>query len=105
MHGQQFQTAVSILFVTYVLSELPSNWVLKKVRPSRWIALITIAWGVISSLTGVFQSYGSLIACRLLLGVVEGGLVSTFFLDLGFHSLREPVPWHGRLPNFFLHEA
>jgi MFS family permease len=76
MHGQQFQTAVSILFVTYILSELPSNLVLKKLRPSRWIAFITTAWGIIASLTGIVQSYGGLIACRLLLGAVEGGLVS-----------------------------
>ena len=42
MQGSQFQIAVSILFPTYVLFELPSNLVLKHyVRPSRWIAFIT----------------------------------------------------------------
>ena len=35
LYGNQFQGAVSILFVTYILSELPSNLVLKKSRPSR----------------------------------------------------------------------
>lgn len=39
--GNQFQTALSLLFVTYVLSEVPSNLVLKKFTPSRWIAFIT----------------------------------------------------------------
>lgn len=29
MAGNQYQTAVSILFVTYILSELPSNLVIK----------------------------------------------------------------------------
>jgi len=74
LQRNQFQIAVSILFVTYLLSELPSNLVLKKFRPSRWIAFITTAWGVIATLTGIVQSYGGLIACRLLLGAVEGGL-------------------------------
>jgi MFS family permease len=74
LSSTQFQTAVSILFVTYILSELPSNLVLKKLRPSRWIAFITTAWGIIATLTGVVQNYGGLIACRLLLGAVEGGL-------------------------------
>ncbi|OQN98809.1 hypothetical protein B0A48_15155 [Cryoendolithus antarcticus] len=75
MDSQQYQIAVSILFVTYILSELPSNLVLKKyVSPSRWIAFITTSWGIIATLTGVCQSYGGLIACRLLLGAVEGGL-------------------------------
>lgn len=42
--GNQYQTAVSLLFVTYLLSEVPSNLVLKKFTPSRWIAFITIVW-------------------------------------------------------------
>lgn len=50
LHGNQYQTAVSILFVTYLLSELPSNLVLKKLRPSRWISFITTSWSVPFSL-------------------------------------------------------
>ncbi|KAI4250361.1 MAG: hypothetical protein L6R42_008736, partial [Xanthoria sp. 1 TBL-2021] len=42
--GNQYQTAVSILFVTYLLSEVPSNLVLKKFTPSRWISFITTSW-------------------------------------------------------------
>jgi MFS family permease len=73
--GNQYQIAVSVLFVTYILSELPSNLIIKSyVTPSRWISFITTAWGIIATLTGICQSYGGLIACRLFLGLVEGGL-------------------------------
>ena len=75
LKGNQFQIAVSILFVTYVSSELPSNLIIKNyVRPSRWIAFITTSWGIIATLTGICQSYAGLIVCRLALGLVEGGL-------------------------------
>lgn len=74
LKGSQFQVAVSILFVTYVTFEVPSNLVLKKFTPSRWIAFIATAWGIIATLTGLVNSYGSLIACRVLLGAVEAGL-------------------------------
>ncbi|KAJ0157981.1 putative transporter, partial [Colletotrichum tanaceti] len=74
MHGNQFQVAVSILFVTYIIFEVPSNLVLKLFTPRRWIAFITVSWGVIATLTGLVHSYGALIACRLLLGAVEAGL-------------------------------
>ncbi|EON66979.1 hypothetical protein W97_06095 [Coniosporium apollinis CBS 100218] len=88
--SNQFQIAVSILFVTYILSELPSNLVLKKLRPSRWIAFITTAWGIVATLTGVVQSYGGLIACRLLLGAVEGGLFPGMAVYLTFfYTKRE----------------
>ena len=74
MHGSQYQTAVSLLFVTYILCELPSNLVIKKLRPSRWIAFITTSWGIVATLTGVVQTYGGFIACRLILGALEAGL-------------------------------
>jgi len=90
MTDNQFQTAVSILFVTYILSEVPSNLVLKKLRPSRWIAFITTAWGIIATLTGLVDGYGSLIACRLLLGAVEGGLFPGMAVYLTFfYTKRE----------------
>lgn len=66
--------AVSILFVTYLTFEVPSNLVLKKFTPRRWIAFITVSWGVIATCMGLTHSYGSLVACRVLLGVVEAGL-------------------------------
>ncbi len=43
LKGSQYQTAVSLLFVTYVICETPSNLVIKRLRPSRWIAFITLA--------------------------------------------------------------
>lgn len=47
--GNQYQTAVSLLFVTYLMSEVPSNLVLKKFTPSRWIAFITTVWSLMAS--------------------------------------------------------
>ena len=90
LKGNQYQTAVSLLFVTYILSELPSNLVLKKCRPSRWISFITTAWGIIATLTGITQSYAGLIVCRLLLGAVEGGLFPGLAVYLTFfYTKRE----------------
>lgn len=40
MTGNQFQLAVSVLFVTYVTAEVPSNMIIKRLRPSRWIAFM-----------------------------------------------------------------
>ncbi|KAF2813790.1 MFS general substrate transporter [Mytilinidion resinicola] len=91
LHGNQFQVAVSILFVTYILSELPSNLVLKKLRPSRWIAFIATAWGIIATLTGVTQSYGGLIACRIFLGAVEGGLFPGMAVYLTFFYVKREL--------------
>jgi hypothetical protein len=72
--GNQYQIAVSLLFVTYISSELPSNLVIKKFTPSRWLSFITTAWGVVATLTGITQGFKGLVACRIILGALEGGL-------------------------------
>ncbi|KAH6971703.1 major facilitator superfamily domain-containing protein [Ilyonectria sp. MPI-CAGE-AT-0026] len=90
LSSQQFQISVSILFVTYLLFEVPSNLVLKLFTPRRWIAFIAAAWGLIATLTGLVNSYGALLACRLLLGAVEAGLFPglTVYLTF-FYTKRE----------------
>lgn len=91
LHSSQYQTAVSILFVTYIAFEVPSNLVLKKFTPSRWIGFITTAWGIIATLTGLVHSYGSLLACRLLLGAVEAGLFPGLAVYLTFFYTRHEL--------------
>ncbi len=70
----QYNACLSVFFVTYVIFEIPSNLIIKRLRPSRWIPMIMVTWGIIMTLMGLANSYGSLLACRLLLGAAESGL-------------------------------
>ncbi|KAL1959099.1 hypothetical protein VTO42DRAFT_2886 [Malbranchea cinnamomea] len=72
--GDQFQIAVSILFVPYCLLEVPSNLVIRKLTASRYLAAICCIWGIVATLTGVTQNFAGLIVCRLILGAAEAGL-------------------------------
>ncbi|KAK9783461.1 putative Major facilitator superfamily domain-containing protein [Seiridium cardinale] len=89
--GNQYQIAVSILFVTYLLFEVPSNLVLKRFTPSRWIAFITVAWGIVATLTGLVNSFGSLVACRLILGALEAGLFPGLNVYLTFFYTKSEL--------------
>ncbi|OBT68516.1 hypothetical protein VE03_02875 [Pseudogymnoascus sp. 23342-1-I1] len=90
LKGNQYQIAVSILFVTYCGLEVPSNLLLKKFQPGRYIAVITITWGIIATLSGLVNNFGSLVACRLLLGVFEAGLFPGLITYLTlFYSRRQ----------------
>jgi MFS family permease len=89
--GNQYQAAVSLVFVTYVLFETPSNMVLKKFTPRLWISLITTLWGIIATLTGLCNTYGQLIACRLLLGTVEAGLFPGLTVYLTFFYTKKEL--------------
>ncbi|GJJ07535.1 hypothetical protein Clacol_001737 [Clathrus columnatus] len=91
LQGNQFNTALAVFYVTYILSELPSNWVLKRVHPNRWLPGIVFAWGVIVTLSGLMQNFGGLIAVRLFLGLCEGGLLPGMVLYLSSIYRRQEL--------------
>ncbi|RMD40808.1 hypothetical protein DV735_g4348, partial [Chaetothyriales sp. CBS 134920] len=68
----QYQTGLSLLFVGYVLAQVPSNLLLNYFgRPSLYLGFFIVAWGLVSAVTSQVKSFGSLLACRLILGLVE----------------------------------
>ncbi|KAK5732783.1 hypothetical protein LTR17_010201 [Elasticomyces elasticus] len=72
MTGNQFQIGLSVLFVGYVLMQVPSNMLLNWCgRPAYYIGFWTMVWGTVSALTSLCQSYGHIVACRFILGFVE----------------------------------
>ncbi|OAP60105.1 hypothetical protein AYL99_05107 [Fonsecaea erecta] len=72
LHGDEYQTGLSILFVSYILAQVPSNLLLNHLgRPSLYLGFFVIAWGLVSALTSQVKSYGGIVACRFVLGLVE----------------------------------
>ncbi|KAJ5325525.1 MFS general substrate transporter [Penicillium brevicompactum] len=68
----QFQTCVSVLFVGYILMQVPSNLFLNKVgKPALYLPTCMVAWGILCGASGAAQNFGGLVACRFLLGFVE----------------------------------
>ncbi|KAE8368275.1 major facilitator superfamily domain-containing protein [Aspergillus caelatus] len=51
MSGHQYNIALFVFFIPYILFEVPSNMILKKVKPSWWLSGIMFAWGSLISLT------------------------------------------------------
>ncbi|KAF5321364.1 hypothetical protein D9619_001106 [Psilocybe cf. subviscida] len=80
--GNQFNTALAVFYVTYIAVELPSNIVLKKMKPNRWIPLLVFCWGAVTTLSSLVQSFRGLLAIRIFLGLCEGGLLPGIILYL-----------------------
>jgi MFS family permease len=72
--GNKFNLCLTVFFFTYAFFEIPSNMILKKVRPSIWLPSIVLAWGVVMTLMGIVQSYHGLLIARIFLGITEAGL-------------------------------
>ncbi|KAH7082842.1 major facilitator superfamily domain-containing protein [Paraphoma chrysanthemicola] len=87
--GNQYQIAVSILFVTYVIFETPSNLIIKKMQPARYLAGLVFIWGLVATFSAFVNNFASLVACRLLLGMFEAGLFPGVILYLSmFYNKR-----------------
>ncbi|KIV81005.1 hypothetical protein PV11_08459 [Exophiala sideris] len=71
--GTQYNIALTLFFIPYAIFEVPSNIVLKLLRPSIWIAILVVLWGTCCACTGVVTSYHSLLVVRILLGLCEAG--------------------------------
>jgi MFS family permease len=70
----QYNWCLTAFFFTYAAFEVPSNLMLKRVRPSVWLPSIMVAWGVVMTLMGIVHNYAGLLAARIFLGVTEAGL-------------------------------
>ncbi|GJN69243.1 MFS transporter [Purpureocillium lilacinum] len=74
LKGNQWNIVLSLFFVPYVLLEIPSNMLLKRVsRPSTYLGTLVTAWGIIMTLHGVTRNFAGLLVVRILLGVFEAG--------------------------------
>ncbi|KAK4241655.1 putative tartrate transporter [Achaetomium macrosporum] len=72
LSSTEFQTAVSILFVGYLLMQIPSNLFLNKFgKPAIYLPGCMVVWGIISALTAVCSNAAGLLANRFFLGIVE----------------------------------
>ncbi|KAJ7283701.1 MFS general substrate transporter [Mycena rebaudengoi] len=72
LKGQEFPTLLSILYVGYILMQVPSNMFLNWIgRPSRYLPACMVIWGIISILTGITTNFVGALLTRFFLGFVE----------------------------------
>lgn len=94
-----FSNISTIFFVSYVVFEVPSNLVLKKFRPSRWIPFTMIIWAIFQTFMGLVKTYEQLLALRFCLGIFEAGLFPGLNLYLTAWYRREEI--NKRVAVFF----
>src|SRR3974390_545509 len=65
--------AAGVFFLSYCLFQVPANMVLARMGARRWLAILLVAWGVVSMTTAFVVSPGGYIGARFLLGIAESG--------------------------------
>lgn len=72
--GDDYNTAVAVLTVGYMLAQLPSNMLLTRVRPSVYLPVTAIVWSAVSATTAATSSPQTLFVVRFFLGILEAPL-------------------------------
>ncbi|ETW81273.1 major facilitator superfamily [Heterobasidion irregulare TC 32-1] len=92
MTDHQFSVSLTVFYVSYILTEVPVNLVLKRFGANITIPLMVVLWGLFCACQGSVTTFGGLIACRFFLGMAEGGLFPSLVLYLSNfyprHSLQ-----------------
>lgn len=69
-----FNTALSLLTVGYMLAQLPSNLLLTRVRPSIYLPCTVLVWSAVSACTAAATNAQTLFVIRFFLGITEAPL-------------------------------
>ncbi|KAH7375507.1 MFS transporter [Plectosphaerella cucumerina] len=90
MTGTDFNTAVSILFVGYVLMQIPSNMLITRIQPGIYMSSWMVVWAGVSAATAAVHNFGGLVACRFFLGITEAPFYpgATYMLSI-FYTRKE----------------
>ncbi|KAF4815425.1 putative transporter [Colletotrichum tropicale] len=71
----QFNVGQQLLSLGIVLFEIPSNMILYKVGPGKWLTLQLFFFGLVSTFQAFQHNYAGYLATRFLLGVSESGYI------------------------------
>jgi len=118
----QFSTAISVFYIGtadgvivantvtnashwtgYILCEIPSNLILKRVPPNIWIGVLVLSWGIVSSCLVFANSYEALLVLRVFLGVAESGFFPGIVFFLTFWYRKREQAW--RIAVFYCSSA
>ncbi|KAF8600293.1 MFS general substrate transporter [Ceratobasidium sp. AG-I] len=97
--GANYNTALALYFVGYVLWEVPANIVLKRFNPKVWLPTLCLAWGIVSICQGFVNNQAGLFAIRFFLGTAEAGLFPGVVYVFSVYYRRSERHW--RVAVFF----
>ncbi|KAG6877354.1 hypothetical protein C0993_008252 [Termitomyces sp. T159_Od127] len=98
--GNRYSIVACIYFIPYILLQLPSNIVLRKLGARTWISICVMSWGAAQLGMGFVPSWGYLVLCRVLLGVFEAGLLPAIVFIISTWYKRHEV--QKRMASFYL---
>lgn len=75
MTGYDYNTVLSIFYVSYIVFEIPSNMACKVVGPGWYLPLISLGFGITTVGFAFVRNIRAACGVRFLLGALEAGVL------------------------------
>ncbi|KAI6351417.1 hypothetical protein MCOR25_009953 [Pyricularia grisea] len=89
--GTGFNVALLVFYATYIAVDVPSNWIIKRVKAGIYLPALITVWGVVCTCMGFVKTFSALVVCRMLLGLFEGGILGGVIIYLAMFYRRHQM--------------
>ncbi|TVY15200.1 MFS transporter prlL [Lachnellula arida] len=97
MSADDYNWVQSIYFISYIVFEVPSNLLLKKMSPRNWQFRIILSWGIVLACHAAVKNKKGLYTARFFLGMMEAGMFPGIAAQLcswyRSDEMGKPIMW------------
>ncbi|KAF9871730.1 hypothetical protein CkaCkLH20_10664 [Colletotrichum karsti] len=93
LKGTEYSWASSMFYFGFLVAQYPGNYLLQKLKVSRFLGMTVLAWGVLMVGHLGLKEFKGLLVIRFLLGVVESVVMPGFVLYTSTFYTRKEQVW------------
>ncbi|RAO67577.1 uncharacterized protein BHQ10_003589 [Talaromyces amestolkiae] len=98
-----YNNAQNMYRVGFLIAEIPSQMIGKRLGPDRWIPIQIIAWSLASGGQFFMHNRAGFFACRFFIGLFMGGFIPDAILYLSYFYTKSEMPF--RLALFWFTDS
>ena len=93
LNPSQWAWTLSIFSYSYLIFEPTNTLLLRKFRPSRWMFVLILGWGICACSVAAVESFRGMMCVRFAIGLAEAGFYPAVLYHMSFWYNPSEMPW------------